>query len=223
MSARSRRPVLIDLNWRPLSYGDHPDPISAILAGVKGEARRRMLRARLEEAEPGDIADLAREELTAFERQAWGNLHPAFMGGEYLPSLDGSVEIARIAMASVTQDVVSVRARKRGRRYEYVVVDEYPDLHDFLPKPATSTRPLTLGQLADLVTGLQLAGEGEVDFITQLLEMNSEFGGAESVAGFLWVESDIYPHLRSVVQERIDAIVARIAAAEAEARGEDGA
>lgn len=46
-------------------------------------------------------------------RIAWPG--PAFMVGEYLTELDlHEVEIARIEMASVTGDVISIRARPTG-------------------------------------------------------------------------------------------------------------
>ena len=42
-----------------------------------------------------------------------GGIHPAFMGGEYLPQFgQNEIEIARIVLASVTQDVISIRARR---------------------------------------------------------------------------------------------------------------
>jgi hypothetical protein len=48
------------------------------------------------------------------------------MGGEYLPDLkQDEVEIARITIASTTQDVTSVFARRGKHRIYYRVVDEY--------------------------------------------------------------------------------------------------
>ena len=48
------------------------------------------------------------------------------MGGEYLPDLkQDEVEIARITIASTTQDVTSVFVRRGKRRTYYRVVDEY--------------------------------------------------------------------------------------------------
>jgi hypothetical protein len=81
-------------------------------------------------------------------RQALGRIHPAFMGGEYLPNLaSNEVAIAHITIASTTQDVTSVYARRRKNRIHYRVVDEYDG--DTLPEKSTrtSTRPLTLGGL----------------------------------------------------------------------------
>ena len=58
--------------------------------------------------------------------EALGRIHPAFMGGEYLPDLSqDEVKIARITIASTTQDVTSVYARRGKNRIHYRVVDEY--------------------------------------------------------------------------------------------------
>lgn len=213
MASRARRPVVLDLNWRPLSYSDHPDPVSAILSQVKGQARRQVLRGRLQRGGQTDLEYFAKEELTPSERTGWGSLFPQHMGGEYLPPRRQSVEIARIVMHSTTMDVVSIRARRYHGRIGYSAVDEYPDMHEFLVRPKSSTRPLTLGQLANLISGLLLQGEGSEDFITQILTMNAECGGPETLPGFLWVESEVYPGLGAVMNERIDAIIARLTSA----------
>jgi len=87
---------------------------------------------------------------------ATGELPPSWMDGEYLPDyLPGEVEIARIVLESVTQDVVSIRARRRGseRRIVYRVVDEFGSEFDFSPR--SSRRPLSHGRLARLIDTLR--------------------------------------------------------------------
>ena len=50
------------------------------------------------------------------------------MSGEYLPDFDGDeVEIARVTLASVTGDVISIRARGQHALIHYRIVDEYED------------------------------------------------------------------------------------------------
>jgi hypothetical protein len=64
--------------------------------------------------------DLLREALDDDTRRSLDRIHPSFMGGEYLPDYGrDEVEIARIELESTTSDVISVRARPRGRRIEY--------------------------------------------------------------------------------------------------------
>ena len=87
---------------------------------------------------------------------AKGELPPSWMDGEYLPDyLPGEVEIARIVLESVTQDVVSIRARRRGsvRRIVYRVVDQFGSEFDFSPR--SSRRPLSHGRLARLIDTLR--------------------------------------------------------------------
>ena len=67
--------------------------------------KRLLDRGRLDEVP----AFLASSALTNPDRAALGKIHPAFMGGEYLPNLTADeVMIARITIASTTQDVTCV-------------------------------------------------------------------------------------------------------------------
>jgi hypothetical protein len=59
------------------------------------------------------------------------------------------VEIARIVIASTTQDVTCVYARQVGQRIHYRVVDEYNGSTLSGKAVRTSVRPLTLKQLVD--------------------------------------------------------------------------
>ena len=70
-----------DLSFRPETYWEHGDPISAILSGVKGEARRLMIRESLETGQevPEWLLDPLLEEEA---RRFFGSIHPLFMGGE---------------------------------------------------------------------------------------------------------------------------------------------
>ena len=88
------------------------------------------------------------------------------MGGEYLPDQRRrEVEIARITIASVTQDVTSIYARRTKHRIVYRVVDEYGGETLAEKNTRSSKQPLTLVQLADFFLG-------GWDLL-QVLEMNS--------------------------------------------------
>src|SRR5215831_892929 len=93
----------IDLSFRPRTYFG-PVPLEThLLSRVAGQERREALRRQLA---AGNL-DLAPELVVCLldeeDRAAIGRIHPAFMGGEYLPPfLDDEVEIARIGIASVT-------------------------------------------------------------------------------------------------------------------------
>jgi len=80
-------------------------------------------------------------------RSHLAGLHPSAMGGEYLPDLVAAeVEVARITIASTTQDVTCVYARQDKERIILRVVDEY-DGATLSGRAKRSTRqPLSLEQ-----------------------------------------------------------------------------
>jgi hypothetical protein len=69
------------------------------------------------------LDDMARKQLS--------QIHPTFMGGEYLPDCGrNEVEIVRIELESTTYDVISLRARPAGSRIAYSLVDSHcPSRH----------------------------------------------------------------------------------------------
>ena len=148
----------IDYEFRPKSYWDISDPLEAILKNVKGTNRRQMIRdywdtGRIEELFDTHLLDELGEE----ERSRLGQIHPSFIGGEYLPPYGKrEVEIARIELASTTSDVISIRAKKEGEKIAYSVVDEYET--EFHVSPRSSGKPLSLAQLIDLIDN---AGDDE--------------------------------------------------------------
>ena len=96
----------LDFSFRPETYWENGDPIDAILADIKGEQRRRLVRRALESGNVGDIPELALgSTLDEPERRNWGKIHPLYMGGEYLPEdLPGETAIARVSLNSTTGD-----------------------------------------------------------------------------------------------------------------------
>ena len=215
-----------DLTYRP-DYWRPSDPISQIIANVKGEARRQMILDVLEGRHlltpPG--ADLPPEmladTLSNEDRTAWGRFHPHFMGGEYLPDYRrGELEIARIVLASTTMDVVSVRARRsRDLRIHFRVVDEYNTVFVFYPGSAKV--PLTLGQMISLLDSIRSKeDEPGHGFITWIRECNYDFDRDDprSVAHFVTVASPFYRLLEPFFRWRNDQWLARELAAIA-ARG----
>ena len=200
-----------DLQFRPASYWDHSDPLSAILSGIKGQNRRDMVRDFVAGEMAGLLgevdSDLVADELDERTRMALGMLHPHWMGGEYLPGyLPGEVEIARIVLASVTQDVISVRARSRtcsGRIY-YRIVDEYadPDRPDWTCRPASSLEPLTMGGLVALIERAGHPDLGECGSLTDRMRDDQFCDDPGRVVDFVRVESDFYPTLSAWFRER---------------------
>lgn len=195
----------LDLDYRPASYGDFPDPLAAILNGVNGQNRREMIRDMLAGPHrddllrllgPVDEGILVEQADEAFVRTLSRSAGPEWLGGEYLPRRkQGEVELARIVLASVLSDVIVLRARWSGGRYHYRMVDEYEASFELCRK--TSRRPLTLGQVIEILETV----EGEVNTEERGIvacwweqQLQAQHDPADCTA-FAWVESELYPDL----------------------------
>src|SRR2546430_14178539 len=85
-AVRLRQVPGIDLQFRPASYFWPLKLETHLLTHVKGAERRATLRRLVDAERLDEIPDfLARSALGVAERQVLGRIHPAFMGGEYLP------------------------------------------------------------------------------------------------------------------------------------------
>jgi len=215
-----------NLDFRPDDYWESIDEVTRRLLGISGQLRRKKARQRLQEpdSDPDFVLWEAEIDGDPATVKIAGSIHPWFMGGEYLPPLKpGEVEIARISLESVLYDVISIRARPAGSRIRYRVVDEYESFIRSYPK--SSRRPLTMGQLIDLIDtaevwkrwttrkqdrprlALQHFHTGLV-FGVLLLNLSAgtfspeEF--AEEYRTFVHVESEFYPELGEYYQTKID-------------------
>ncbi len=209
----------IDLAFRPTSYWDHTDPVAAVRADIKGQNRRELVTDLLtggaSTAPDGIDVDLVWEAVDQRTRVALGALHPSWLGGEYLPTLlAGEVEIARLVLDSVTQDVLSIRARRRrgGRRWLYRVVDEYhePGRGPWRCRPASSAGPLTLGELITLIDGARDPDFDEAEgALPDRLRAMLESYDPGDVVDFVRAESDLYPGLSAWCAQNAQAWVER--------------
>lgn len=191
----------IDLDFRPSSYFWARDLGIGLISDIKGAERRRMYQDSLSAQGVDRYQKLLSERALSKEnRDSIGRVHPAFMGGEYLPDTGRTeVEVARIVIASTTQDVTSVYARKSGGRLHYRVVDEYDG--DTLEgiRNRTSNAPLTLKSLVDFFLGAW-------DLIA-VLEMNfaDDNYPQDEVENFIAsAESAFYPQFEGLIRCRVD-------------------
>jgi hypothetical protein len=178
-----------NLKYRPRSYWGPQDLNTHFGARIKGELRRKEGLALLDEGIAFD--GVLKSSLSENERNASGAIHPWLMGGEYLPGYESNeVEIARIVMKSTTMDIVSIRARLTKHRIKYRIEDEYDGLFSYTMRPATSTKPLTLQQvinvinLNDLVDGIRIRNYG-----------GYHHGNPKAIFDFCTVSSVFYPKL----------------------------
>jgi hypothetical protein len=190
----------IDTTFRPVSYFWPQSLETKLLSTVKGAERQNLIRELIKDGKLKDVPEwMTSESLSDADRVAAGQIHPRYMGGEYLPSLRGNeVEIARINLESTTGDVISVRARRGKHRIYYRVVDEYGNEGLTKPTRQSSIRPLTLAQVEQLIE--------ESDAGMVYIRSNLENGGdAESLSHFLHATSPFYAELARLYQQRVDA------------------
>jgi hypothetical protein len=154
------------------------------------------------------------EVLSQDEREAWGQIDPMFMGGEYLPELEpGEVEIARIELESVTGDVLQVRARQAEDGLRYRVVDEYGTRYHLTPSASAS--PLSFGDLIDLIDTARVTADSEnrfdddrydIGLFDGILNATYDHGGdLEETRHFVSVSSAFYPTLTEYYERRAEA------------------
>lgn len=190
----------IDLAYCPESYFWAYDNNITLASDIKGAHRKNLYeRAILN----GDIefanSLITQSTLTSEQRRSQGSFHPSWMGGEYLPDRENQeVEIARITIASTTQDVTCVYAKRGANRIYYRVVDEYEGM-TLDESTRTSINPLTLIELFDFfMKGWDLFC---------CLEANFEEHGypKEETQGFILdASSSFYANFGELLRLRVD-------------------
>jgi hypothetical protein len=193
-------PLAIDLAYRPESYFWAYDNNIKLASDIKGAERKAMYERALRS---GDIelanAIISEPELTHEQRKAQSGIHPAWMGGEYLPNREAQeVEIARITIASTTQDVTCVYAKRGKSRIHYRIVDEYEGM-TLDNRRRTSLKPLSLIELFDFfIKGWDLFCCLDANFC--------EHGYVrEEVQGFIVdASSSFYAEFGDLVTQRVD-------------------
>ena len=192
----------INLDFRPPSYFWPLGLETHLLSRIKGAERKAALKQLIDARRLDQIPNfLVQSALSDEERQALGRIHPVFMGGEYLPDLlQNEVAIARITIASTTQDVTSVYARRGKNRIRYRVVDEYEGGTLSGRNTRSSARPLSLGKLESFFNGAWS--------IFEVLAMNfrdREYDRDQLLGFVVGVESQFYPQIGELYERRIEA------------------
>lgn len=191
---------VIDLAYRPETYFWAYDNNITLSSDIKGSRRKALYERAILSGDAGFANSLIAEpKLTSEERRLQGSFHPSWMGGEYLPDRENQeVEIARITIASTTQDVTCVYAKRGATRIYYRVVDEYEGM-TLDESTRSSIQPLTLNEL---VTFFFKGWD-----IFCCLEANFEDHGypKEEVQGFILdASSSFYAEFGLLVRQRVD-------------------
>jgi hypothetical protein len=190
----------IDLDFRPRTYFWPLSLETHLLAQIKGAERKEMLKNLIATHRLDSLPEcLSQPRLSDDARTALGRIHPAYMGGEYLPDTrHAEVEIARITIASVTQDVTSVYASRGRQRIRYRVVDEYDGATLSGSNTRSSAQPLTLGELEAFLN--------DAWSVFDVLEMNfreTDYPTEEMFAFVRCVDSAFYPQIDQLYRRRI--------------------
>ena len=138
----------IDESYRPANYFWAYDRGIRLASNIKGAERKALYERLLKEGDSAACDELLTQSSLTVEQRRRANVHPAFMGGEYLPDCDpNEVEIARITIASTTQDVTCVYAKRVTAGIDYRVVDEYEGmtLDDEITR--RTSEPMALSEL----------------------------------------------------------------------------
>jgi hypothetical protein len=211
----------IDLSFRPQTYWPEDDSLSLRVGRIKGEQRRLRAEALLREGKSDELEALIEEgvmaeDLSDEDRKAWGRIHPSNLGGEFLPQLgEGEVEIARVALASTTGDVQSVRARRTERGITLQVVDEYSNT--FTTGERVYEQPLTLGELVEFIDAADIVDtEGPPGGLVLGTIRRWSESDPELLLNAAWASSAFYPDLGRYYEQAVRNLVAGLRGADAE-------
>jgi hypothetical protein len=203
-----RYPSGFNYGYRPASYFKDLDPHTLVVASILGEERRKDVEKRLASGtfDPLLCGDwLTESKLDDATLRLIGRVHPAFMGGEYLPPLEeNEIEIARITVASVMQDVTSVRARRCGKRIGYRILNEHDGV--FTAETQRSNRPLSLRELIGFINRSNEDGDSMANgLVFSILDWNLHSGKhPDDMHGFVSVSSYFYPELADFYDTAIE-------------------
>jgi hypothetical protein len=190
----------IDLKSRPETYWPESLTPDQLITHIHGKVRQDMARSIFnEKGFSGLTSFIAREELDEKDRERWGAIHPMFMGGEYLPSLEqDEVEIVRISLKSVTGDQISIRARRESGKIKYGVVGEYESMHYQQPFEE-SDKPLTLACLVSFIDGCSIPDDiysGGLVIANWCCGFEENYDVDEAIS-FVAINSPFYPDLKA--------------------------
>ena len=208
-----------DYQYRPTSYFQNVETL--VVSSILGEERRKDAQKRLAAGETLDGEDwLTDSKLDESTRQMIGSVHPSMMGGEYLPSFgEDEIEIVRIVLASVTQDVISIRAWRSRSRICYRVVDEYNTEYSLAKK--WSAKPLTFRELIDFMEQTSSTGD-EGGLVLSIIEMNADaMDDPQELRDFVAVSSDFYPELGCYYDMAVNRCLDKYVVEEEEGEDED--
>jgi len=185
-----------DLEYKPKTYFSPQPLVTYLVDQVKNAAIRERLYVLLSEGRIEEIKQLLGDgEITSNSIRHLEAIHPMFMGGNYLPNMDeGEVEIARIEIASTTNDVTCLFAKMENGKIKLRVVDEYGGDTLNNPTEVVIDEPMTLNEMTELF----LTTWSLID----VLEMNFD-GQLDPALAFFKAKSRFYLKFDELCRERV--------------------
>ena len=101
-------------------------------------------------------------------------------------------------------DVISIRARKEGDTIHYRVVDEYQDECGpfYELEPTTSSRPLTLAEVKDLLWSIEVESYGHLFMQGWREQLDGDIADYEN--DFYFIRSEFYDGLQAWLEESFE-------------------
>lgn len=192
-----------DMGFRPRM--DWDDPVRRSFSRIKGSLRRKAVLEEIRKKGFGNLdRSILRPGLTGEERQRLMRIHPSLSGGEYLPDhRGGELEIVRVTLASTLGDVISVRARRDNKGIHYRVMDEYENPIKVQARLRRSGKPLTMGQLVELIDTMRHPDCGS-NLLTGILDSNLDGQDPEELRRFVTVTSSYDPQIEAYYRDVVD-------------------
>ena len=192
-----------DLGFRPTTYFAPTDLTKHQILQIKDEFVRTHLLHLYEAQKIEEIEEVLKSHQENGDQ--YGAIHPAFMGGQYLPDLaENELEIARLMIRSVTYDITAIYARFDNGKIHYRMADEYEGETLVEPSSLVSDKPLSLGEMRDFfLTSYSLI---------ECLEWNDFLweGNKSEALDFFEASSDFYPGFHescvAIVEQKFDEI-----------------
>ena len=192
-----------DLDYRPTTYFVPTNLLKHQISQIRDELVRRYL-LDLYQSENFDEIDKVLKSHQENGDQ-YGAIHPAFMGGQYLPDMEeNELEIARLMIRSVTYDITALYARFDNGNIHYRMADEYEGETLVEPTCLVLDKPLALGEMRDFFLSSYS--------LIECLEWNDFLwdGNKSQALDFFEASSDFYPGFHescvAVVEKKFDEI-----------------
>ena len=123
---------------------------------------------------------------------------PTVNVGEFLPTFGiGSLEVARMSLASFTGDVISFRVRKTPKKFALEIVDEYSSV--FVGYKRIYKEIPTQGEL--FIAARDLCYELDGQSIILGTVQDNELTTIAEIKRFFYFDSNIYPNLNQLFED----------------------